>query len=288
MRDTVIGRSFARLRRASRGHGDEFRNELEIQVFGLRRSGNHGLIAWMAQQYPAPVVFLNNARPFTDPFTNHMLGKVPNAVPVRRLSPQQIQKLRRRRKPLLIVSYEDLRLPKLSRGTPIADHDSTVGTSRSVRRALLLRDFYNWLASRVRLFESRAESDEAVVHRTASHMRLWIQYAGEFVGETSELGPNVVKVQFNAWAHDAGYRARIAEQLTIPLSNNTRATVPKTGGGSSFDGMAYSGEADSMDLHNRWKYLQDRKYAPLLQIVNRNRECIEKYNLRIFNMPFPF
>jgi len=97
-----------------------------------------------------------------------------------------------------------------------------------------------------------------------------------------------VKVQFNAWAHDAGYRARIAEQLTIPLSNNTRATVPKTGGGSSFDGMAYAGEADSMDLHNRWKYLQDPKYASLLQIVNRNRECLEKYNLRIFGIPFPF
>jgi len=265
------------------------RNSLEVQAFGLRRSGNHAVIAWIAQQYKSPIVFLNNAHPFSDPFTNYLMGRVPNAVPHRKLDADEAEQLRAQQKELLLISYEDVAIRKLSRKEILPQKELWLGESGRSRRLLLLRDFYNWIASRVRLLENKGRITDDILDKTDLSIRLWIMYAREFVGETKHLqSVETVPVRFDRWSDDEPYRLEILERLGIAARNNTRSIVPKAGGGSSFDGTRFSGDAESMDLQSRWKYLETPEYRPLLERIARRREKIDEYNRQIFGMEYPF
>jgi hypothetical protein len=265
------------------------RNSLEIQAFGLRRSGNHALIAWIAQQYPKPIVFLNNARPFSDPFTNYLMGRVPNAVPHRRLNEEEAEQLRAMQKDLLLISYEDVLIRKLDRMEVLPQRRLWLGESGRTRRLLLMRDFYNWIASRVRLFENKGRPTDDILDRLDQQIRLWIMYAREFVGETQHLkSVETVYVRFDRWSDDQSYRSEVLEHLGITMRDNTRSIVPKAGGGSSFDGTRFSGNAETMDLLNRWSHLEAPECRSLLRLIAQRRDEIDEYNRQIFGMEYPF
>lgn len=265
------------------------RNKQELQVFGLRRSGNHAVIAWIAQQYSSPIVFLNSARPFHDPFTTYLLGRVPNAVPGRRLNPGEAEILRARQKNLLVLSYEDMNIRKLDKGDLLPDWPVWLGNSGSRRRLLLLRDFYNWIASRVRLLEKNGRAIEHILGKIEPQIRHWIMYAREFVGETKYLGEyDTVPVRFDRWSNDDKYRLEILDRLDIAAMNNSRSVVPRAGGGSSFDGTRFSGSAEDMDILNRWHYLEAVGHGALLRLLAQQRAEIDEYNRAIFGMEYPF
>jgi hypothetical protein len=259
------------------------RNDLEIQFFGLRRSGNHGVIAWIAQQYDTPITFLNDVAPFEDPFTTFALGRIPNAVPERKLAPDATEKLRAAHKNLLLISYEDLKLQELDGADILPERVRWIGESRQVRRVLLLRDFYNWFASRVRLIEKRSDNSADLVKRTRSFIRIWLAYAREFAGETCYLGKDGVEcVSYNRWFSDDQYGAAVLERLGAPISKISRTIVPKTGGGSSFDG------AGSLDVLERWKYLLSPNYTGVRDVLKDHRADIDAYNLKLFDLQSPF
>lgn len=265
------------------------RNALEIQMFGLRRSGNHAVIAWLAQQYSGPIVFLNNARPFQDPFKTYLMGRVPNAIPTRKLNDEETEDLRLRRKQLLLISYEDVGLQRIPKKDLVPDRDLCVGSSARLRRLLLLRDFYNWIASRIRLIENRGADQERILENAEHQVRLWLIYAREFVGETNYFGVSgSVSVNFSAWTDDEQYRSGVLSALGIPVVNNSRSVVPRAGGGSSFDGTLFSGKGEDMDLLSRWKHFQSEKYRPVLHLLEKRREEVDAYNRRIFGLEWPF
>ena len=271
------------------GHHATIRNSLEIQAFGLRRSGNHAVLAWIAQQYTNPIVFLNNARPFADPFMTYQMGRIPNAVPHRKLEADETEHLRSQQKELLLISYEDVPIRKLSRQEILPQKQLWLGESGQCRRLLLVRDFYNWIASRVRLLENKGKLPDDIFGKLDLQIRLWIMYAREFVGETRHLeSVETVPVRFDRWSDNDAYRLEILERLGIAVLDNTRSVVPKAGGGSSFDGTRFSGSAESMDLQNRWKSLETPEYRPLLQQIAQRRAEIDEYNRRIFEVEYPF
>jgi len=265
------------------------RNLLEIQAFGLRRSGNHAVLAWIAQQYKSPIIFLNNARPFSDPFATYLMGRIPNAIPHRKLDADEAEQLRSQQKELLLISYEDVPIRKLSKQEILPQKHLWLGESGRRRRLLLVRDFYNWIASRIRLLQNKGMLTDDIFSRVDFQIRLWIMYAREFVGETQHLqSVETVSVRFDRWSDDEAYRLEILERLGIAVLNNTRSIVPKAGGGSSFDGTRFSGSAESMDLQNRWKSLETPEYRPLLQQIAERRAEIDEYNRQIFGMEYPF
>jgi len=265
---------------------DEHRNIHLIQFFGLQRGGNHGVVAWIAQQYSSPIVFLNNVKVSGDPFRVKAIP-FPNAIPQRRLSPAEADHLRARRKEVLLLGFENARLRQIARAEKErALFDvALLGTSRVTKRVLLLRDFYNWVASNVRVYETRRGgfSEKAATN----HVTLWLSYAREFAGRTALLGTaNVIKISYNRWLDNDEYRAGILRSVGIPVVNNSRSIVPQHGGGSSFDGTTYSGNAEKMDVLNRWEYLKDKR--PLLEIFERRREQIDRYNKALFGLTWPF
>jgi hypothetical protein len=259
-----------------------YRNDLEIQFFGLRRSGNHGVIAWIAQQYDAPIAFLNDVSPFDDPFTTFALGKIPNAVPERKLAPDATEQFRAAYKNLLLISYEDLKLQELDGADILPERRRWLGESRQMRGVLLLRDFYNWFASRIRLIEKRSDNNANLVKRSQRLIDAWLSYAREFTGETAYLGTDgLERVSYNRWLSDDRYGASLLERLGIPMSNISRTIVPQTGGGSSFGD-------NPMDVLDRWKYLLGPNYTGIRDVLTGHRADIDAYNRKIFDLQSPF
>jgi len=265
------------------GAAGAVRNALEIQLFGLRRSGNHAVIAWFAQQYPRPIVFLNNATLHDDPYTTFVPGPVPNAIPAGRIQPERIETLRARPKELLIVSYEDVKLTGLVEAEPILGHDACVGPSHAIRRVLVLRDFYNWIASRIRRLEERETA--ANLERQVGR---WLAYAREFTGKTAYLGDGMVRIAFNRWFSDPAYREGLLKQLGIAMRNNASSLVPRAGGGSSFDGRSFSGKAGQMEVLRRWAYLDQPQYCAVRHVFAEKRDKIDRLNDKIFGFTWPF
>jgi hypothetical protein len=275
------------------------RNGLEIQFFGLKRSGNHAVLAWLFKQFDRPVYFLNRVTAFRDPFTYYGFSRLPNTVqtPRRRLRlrgapvteetklarARRLEELRAIDKEVLAISYENLALPRLETEELMEDRDKLLGTSGNIVRMLLLRDFYNWIASRIRQWEN-ADTDRDV----DANILLWITYAKEFVGETSYLrDSNVINITYNRWVTDESYRAGLLGRLGVPVKDNSNNFVPGVGGGSSFDGVQFKDRPEEMDTGERWRYLLEDRFADATSIIRRRKDEIERYNQRIFEMTAP-
>jgi hypothetical protein len=276
------------------------RNALEIQFFGLQRSGNHAVLAWIFRQFDEPVLFFNNVKHFEDPFLEFRYEKMPNAVTVRRppvgdapaqqaaraLAQRRLEEVRQSKKRLLAYSYENLRLSQLKQRALVSERETRIGRSEKIRRVLLLRDFYNWIASRIRLVENKklALPEERGVDQLIS---LWIMYAREYLAKTNYLEyEQVVKISYNRWVEDEGYRSHTLDELAVPLKDNSILHVPDVGT-SSFDGAAFGNTASETTGNPRQQYLLDDRLAQIIRPIRRRIAEIEPYNLEIFGLSSP-
>ncbi|WP_187394084.1 hypothetical protein, partial [Oceaniovalibus sp. ACAM 378] len=265
-----------------------YRNDVELQLFGLQRSGNHAVTAWILQQFSSATVFLNNVAHFEDPFLHFRVGTVEGMVPVNKRNLAQLEHLRAQEKPLLIYSYENLKLSHLRQRPLVPDRKNMLGASRHIRRVLLCRDFFNWAASRIRLMEYRKQDISSTVADFNPMIDLWLSYAREFVGDTDHLGTDgVVRISYPRWVNDPEYRAYLLGRMDLPLHDNSNGKVPDVGGGSSFDKITFSGSATTMKTDERWHYLLDDRFGPIRAIIQSRRAEIEEYNGRAFDMDWP-
>ena len=262
------------IRLINSGESLEIINQKEIRFVGLRRTGNHAVINWIAQQEPGKVQHLNNLIPAENPFRykyEHLRDYYPDHG-------KQAERYRQEaignfvKKDCLIYSYEDFSLPQIASKSFERKHDIYLGKTGKRYDILLLRDPFNLIASRLKseMMGVRAKSQNVV--------ELWIDYAKEFLGETNYLKLNKVCVNYNRWAGDQDYRREIAEQLELEFSDRGLYEVRKLGGGSSFDGVKFDGDARKMDVLNRWKKFKDD--PAYRQLVN-NGELIA-YSEKIF------
>ncbi|WP_323718695.1 alpha/beta fold hydrolase [Paracoccus aminovorans] len=269
-------------------HHIPYRNDIEIQLFGLQRSGNHAVIAWILQQFDEPTVFLNNVAHFSDPYLNWRSGPVAGMEQISKLNSGRIEELRARQKHLLVYSYENLKLSELAWRPLVPDPEQQIGRSRHIRRVLLLRDFFNWVASRIRLMEYRQQDISATVANLNPTINLWLGYVREFLGETDYLGAeDVVRISYPRWIGDREYRAYLLGRMSLPLSNNDNDKVPDVGGGSSFDKTSFTGAASNMRIGERWHYLRDARFSAARAAILNRREEIEAYNYQAFDINWP-
>jgi hypothetical protein len=273
---------------------DAVRNELEIQFFGLQRSGNHAVLSWLFQQFEQPVYFFNMVKPFTDPVLNWRHAGLPNMVDLPRgLSPQNpraeeieavrrktLEGIRKERKHALVHSYENLKLADLKTKPLIDNREEWLGQSRCIYRVLLLRDFYNWIASRIRLKENITGN---LPRQVDSMITSWVSYAKEYIGETTFLGrEGVVCISYNRWFGDERYRKELCGELGLIARDLRLQHVPEVGGGSSFDGVAFAANPGDMQVRARWEYLREDRLRDLTASIRERQSEIECYNTDIF------
>ncbi|NET27750.1 hypothetical protein [Okeania sp. SIO1I7] len=252
-------------------------NQKEIRIIGMRRTGNHAIINWIQNQHTGKVEFWNNLK--VD----------------RNADRQRYENLKDNypfvEKDCFIRSYEDYDLKKIKNWRFESKHDLYFGKSALRYDVLILRDPFNLFASRLKHrlnIENRENSLEISsvygnnfllvrsLHQTLGD--LWVNYAKEYLGETNYLGHNKICINYNQWFTDVDYRKQIADKLQMKFSDEGINQVSGVGRGSSFEGVNFDGNANSMDVLNRWQKVSNN---PRYHELFSNQE-IFKYSEKIF------
>ena len=252
-------------------------NIREMSCFGLRRSGNHGIINWIIRQNNDAYVHLNNVKLYSnrDPYQSFAeinLGRINPLVyhkgilKARRFTKYLInrqveyryggdrpeldrERLRRYSvKPLLIHSYEHYDLGHVIGDSFEAKRTEYLGKSQERFDVIILRDPYNTFASLIRKGETLA-NPQSIINK-------WIEHAKEYLGVSKHF-KHPVGINYNFWFTDQSYRQELAKKLGLPFTDAGIDTVPFVGEGSSFDKGAYDGQASQMPVLSRYKsYLE--------------------------------
>lgn len=271
---------------------------LILQLFGLRRSGNHAVLDWISTRIDGRVLHLNEitcAHPYQcfrraratgfsrfelyrKIFTFHGHGGLnrylPEHVLGRRstsesLSPEELSpEMAYVWKDALLLSYEDWQLdhPKMPRLMRPVDRGLERGTP--AYRILLLRDPFN-------LFASLRKSGRMDQRNSEYYVRTWKQYAREFLGITSFLGDKLIPLSYADWRDSGRARVELCRLIGVPESADAHTQVARTGGGSSFDGLAQN--AGVMNTSERW-----REFASDPDFVGLFDEEIRELSAQIF------
>lgn len=112
------------------------------------------------------------------------------------------------------------------------------------RKVIVVRDFLNWLASVCKM-QNSCMVDFVDIEDYHSHVKAclnWDKYIG------------VEFIEYNSWCEDAKYRSEICDHLGLTFTDCGFQDVPGNGGGSSFDGQKFDGEAGKMNTGGRWKH----------------------------------
>jgi hypothetical protein len=243
----------------------EYRNELTIWVFHLKRRGGHAVVNWIARNLDRQVFHLNNA--FSKPLKVRWRGeKIFRRItdpdryggPGQRLYNVELpsgigyREVARMPKEVLLTNVENFPLEQIP-GEPLLGQiaEKYFGPSRRRRTVLVLRDAYNTFAS---VWHGKRRMRNRL-HRFYSTQ--WKAYAREFLGETSFLPADTVKANFNAWFTDEDYRRQLAEKLGLDHSDRGIDEVSSDGGGSSFSGRDYQNRARDMAVLDRWRHFID-------------------------------
>ena len=237
------------------------RNEWEIRIFGMRRSGHHAVAIWLAHHFPhRSVHFMNDVVPFKDPFTHHV-----NTRPTTKKgdcfvdrSENDIAGERSLQKKCLMYNYEDFYLPRLATNDLLPRKEQLVGNSDREFDVLVLRDPFNLAASRTRFRKGRWP-----VNWFSSTVELWLDYAKEYLGHTNYLRHKIV-INYNKWFSDATYRKQLSHQIGLEFSDKGLNRVSGSGKGSSWDGMRDDRNAQKMKVLDRWhSVIHDSEFRSL-------------------------
>lgn len=220
-------------------------------LHGMKRSGNHAVVNWLLPLLQCHV--FNNVIP---------LGPLLRGAPIPLSRPFAAW---RREQELRIGAT----LPRTM--TTLEDHDLRLTPFHDVdvplQRVLVLRNPRDLFASRIRK-ASRVEmpayprTDGPVLRRAIS---LWKQHARCYLGDDAWF-PGRIAILFDAWFRDATYRADVCAALGVGFDDRGFGRVGPEGGGSSFDGTRFDGNARLMDVGNRVAALDPGERA-LLEIV---------------------
>jgi hypothetical protein len=264
-------------------------NEKEIRVLGLRRSGNHAIINWIAKQVKGDVMFINHVKPLENPYRDQYESQV---ILGRKLDEtlwnyREPGWWRREKngdfsfKDCLLYSYEDQEIEKVARASFEQKHDLYLGKSEQRFDIIVMRDPFNLFASRL---QSKPRDDRPnfsmleVYSRRYKLPELWVSYAKECLSETSLLKHNKLFVNYNQWFFDIEYRKSLSAQLQVEFTDDGLNDVSISGRGSSFDGDKYAGEAYKMDVLNRWQLFADNtRYRQLFKTAG-----VQEYSEKLF------
>ena len=232
----------------------------------MSRSGMHAIINWITAQVEGRYCFLNCLELKQNPFhaARPLKGGAPYLANYAPFDLEREQQGDLSRKDYLLYNYEDCFLGMACSDEFEAQHDAWVG--RSARRIdmLVLRDPFNLFASRKKADFVNPDKTERYVVPWKTARRIWKQYAREFIYGRRYLPNERVLISYNDWATDPSYRRQVARELGLVFTDAGFESVARCAGGSSFDGTKYDGQADQMNVLQRWKRFQhDEQYRKL-------------------------
>jgi len=214
-------------------------NQSEIRVLAMRRSGHHAVIHWLLSQAAGPALFLNDVSLDEqgelrgNRFSRYL--HLPEAAAARDRAGDWVAK------ELLVWNLEDRGVAELA---DLCRRCRGRGASGRVRHLVVVRDPWNWLASRFRAEPGDPLDGGAALARWKEQMR-------ECLGQTAVLS-DPLAVSFNRWVADEGYRRALAAELGLAFDDAGFREVLWPGG-SSFGSEGV--RADNSVVLSRWRGL---------------------------------
>ena len=229
----------------------------KFRVIGLRRSGNHAIISWLAHHFGKErVLFFNNIHLNSGLFSSENLKKYNQKLnKIRDCKPFIKTKLHGSYNDYdcLIYSYEDRNLSKL-----FSSKDKTI---------LVIRDPYNVTASRIKQLEiNKKQYWFSVDKRYINKVK---QYLEECIGKQNLLGDKVI-VNYNKWFTSKEYRKELSKILNLKFTDEGYSKMLYHGNGSSFRGVIKN--TKSLKVLDRWKKYTNHH---LFRKISEDKEILE-------------
>lgn len=253
----------------------DYDNNIEIRVVNLARSGSHALINWVIGLCSGKICFLNSVKPFGSPFENYTEKELVN------INEDEFyldKNGKFTKKDFLIYSYEEYPLDDVFNLEFEKNHDKYVGKSKKRFDVMIFRDPFNFFASRIKLEEYGILSLRIHLVDEKSKklvMKMWKDYAKEFLGYTKYMNQNKIGISYNQWFLDKSYKRVLAKKFGLPFKDLKDKYVSKYGPGSSFDGRKFDGKANEMKVLDRWKVFGD---YPFYRSIFQDKELLELSN----------
>lgn len=231
--------------------------DLEIRSFSMKRGGTHAITDWIIDMYDSPLFFIDDCR-------------------AKKVASWDFSSIQEK---CVFLSFQNKKIY-------LDDFPPFLSQSNSRIVIIILRDLLNWAASLMihrggknRLSEFIDDPDAyAIWGKGYNHCKrrvsTWKHLAENFLN-----ADNIFPISFNHWFLSESYRKEICIPLNLEYSEATIDMLSRIGGGSSFDGVRYSKTAQSMDVLNRWKVLENNKFY--LNFLRDNMDSVELSN-RIF------
>lgn len=228
-----------------------------ICIHHMMRSGGHAIVYWLASQIK-DFKYINNFDP------NFSLAEH-KTLPWKYGLPGYMKDFGSKGRQFEWV-YDEFNKFNISKNNcciyTVEDYDPSFKCDSIVAdkkyQIIVLRDPYNWLASRFQafggLYSLRAE------RICPNPIELWIKQA-KIASNKNEL---FYVISYNQWFNSLSYRQSISNYLEIDFNDIALNQVNNYGGGSSFDKTDFNGKAQEMDIYNRWKiFKEDKEYLSL-------------------------
>jgi len=207
--------------------------KFKFKIFGLKRSGNHAIINWIAGHFGSgEVCFLNNLKgdylkSFKKP--SHRMDSDVYISDIEYLNDTRCY----------IESYEDL--------DPEFSDDSII----------IIRDPFNLLASRIKLKSKKPNwgIDTSCVFR--EKLRKYFRLA---ITNKQKI------INYNFWFSDIDYRKEVSSILGLEFSDKNLEQITNFGRGSSFSGIEFDGKAQLMNVLSRWKCIKE--HQDFIELIN--------------------
>lgn len=195
-----------------------------LHIFSMRRSGQHGVINWIVEN-------AESAEHYDDCQFLGDKGIIKRAGG-RVITKATFQNIKTFRRLLTVVNGEDQQVKDFSNWFP---------ERVPYKQAVLLRDPYNMMASRIKGGHTKIGFP--------ADLEMWKQLAMD------ALKDNIFIIKFNNWFQNIEYRKTLASTLgfSLPFMDLGLQKVGK--GTSSFDGGKFNGKAQEMDVLNRWRQI---------------------------------
>jgi hypothetical protein len=118
----------------------------------------------------------------------------------------------------------------------------------NIQCVFVLRDPLNLLASQLRKWEQPNKDSINAFESIYRHYK---------AGTREIAGVNCVFVHFNRWFRESDYRKEISAELGLIHSDSLLNDLMSYGSGSSFSGVEKKGNAQNLNVLNRWIQMKD-------------------------------
>lgn len=249
-----------------------------FEIYALQRSGSHAIENWLFNQFSKQVLFFTNAIPNRDPvyhMRNPETDLLQNIIPLRHYwdNPDQRENIKLMTPDTVAISFENIHPDLLGRAMPLQFWWFEIDSPKKI---IILRDFYNWIASRIKHHEARGKSKD---HLAAAE--LWKSYIRR------PCKGDIFPIHYARWFYSRSYRYSILSDLDLRILNDDISFMSKSGGGSSFDGRSFQGRPQEMDIMRRWSYLLQDQYEDLREAFKKDDE-LNELNMTHFQQTCPF